>query len=112
KTENHISTSLRALSFATPYRCCSRPSNWSRCPLIAVRSSSVSLPHFSLTLPFISFHFPSTRFQSIAVNPLLLDPLYQRSLAASVPGTFSSHRQNGAQKARHPFSASGFVHMW
>jgi hypothetical protein len=42
----------------------------------------------------------------------LLDPLYQRSLAAGVPGTFSSHRQNGAKKASEPFSASGFVHMW
>src|ERR1700738_1788691 len=33
---------------------------------MAVRSSSVSFPHFSLTLPLTSFQFPSTLFQSIA----------------------------------------------
>jgi hypothetical protein len=27
----------------------------------------VSLPHFSFILPFASFQFPSTRFQSIAL---------------------------------------------
>src|SRR4029077_5049379 len=32
---------------------------------MVVRSSSVSLPHFSFTLPATCFQFPSTRFQSI-----------------------------------------------
>src|ERR1700751_4647495 len=33
------------------------------------RSSSVSLPHFSFTLPFTCFQFPSTPFQSMADLP-------------------------------------------
>ena len=40
--------------------------------VITLRSSSVSFPHFSLILPFISFQFPSTRFQSIVSTLLLL----------------------------------------
>src|SRR6478736_8869909 len=38
---------------------------------MASRSSSVSLPHCSFTLPLICFQFPSTRFQSIANTPLV-----------------------------------------
>jgi hypothetical protein len=53
---NHASTSFWLWSFAYPYRCCRRPSNCS--------------PHFSLILPFASFQFPSTRFQSMEY-PLL-----------------------------------------
>src|SRR6185312_13450403 len=41
-------------------------SSWSRLPLIWVRSSSVSWPHFSLTLPLNCFQFPSMRSQFIA----------------------------------------------
>jgi hypothetical protein len=37
-------------------------------PLIAVRSSSVSLPHFSLTWPLTCFQIPSTRFQSMGAS--------------------------------------------
>src|ERR1700751_3153720 len=33
------------------------------------RSSSVSLPHFSFTLPFTCFQFPSTLFQSMTDLP-------------------------------------------
>src|SRR5215831_10947226 len=33
---------------------------------MTLRSSSVSLPHFSLTLPLTCFQLPSTRFQSIS----------------------------------------------
>src|ERR1700758_2505184 len=33
------------------------------------RSSSVSLPHCSFTLPLTCFQLPSTRFQSIFVSP-------------------------------------------
>src|SRR5262245_58369354 len=43
--------------------------------LIAVRSSSVSLPHFSFTLPFNCFQFPSTRFQSIVFSCWFKSPL-------------------------------------
>ena len=42
--------------------------SWSRRPLICVRSSSVSLPHFSLTWPLTCFQLPSTRFQSMATS--------------------------------------------
>src|SRR4029078_5432385 len=35
---------------------------------MAVRSSSVSLPHFSLTVPLTCFQFPSTRFQSMTFS--------------------------------------------
>lgn len=45
------------------------PSSWSRFPSITSRSSSVSLPHFSLTLPLNCFQFPSTRFQSMDLLP-------------------------------------------
>src|SRR4030065_1706771 len=50
--------SCSALSLAYPYFCCKSPKSFSFFPSTAVRSSSVSLPHFSLTLPLISFHFP------------------------------------------------------
>src|SRR5262245_53441425 len=50
------------------------PSSCSRCPLITVRSSSVSLPHFSLILPWVCFQFPSTRFQSMSSPPKHPDP--------------------------------------
>src|SRR5512140_267067 len=50
--------SCSALSFAYPYFCCRRAMSFSCFPSAWVRSSSVSLPHFSLTPPLISFHFP------------------------------------------------------
>jgi hypothetical protein len=50
------------------YRSWSLPSSWSRRPLMTVRSSSVSLPHLFLTLPFICFQSPSTRFQSMCTS--------------------------------------------
>src|SRR4030065_325744 len=50
--------SVCALSLAYPYFCCKSPKSFSFFPSTAVRSSSVSLPQFSLTLPLISFHFP------------------------------------------------------
>src|SRR5659263_385809 len=50
--------SCSALSLAYPYLCCKSPRSFSLFPSTLVRSSSVSLPHFSLTPPLISFHFP------------------------------------------------------
>src|SRR5512141_375419 len=50
--------SCSALSLAYPYFCCKRPRSFSVFPSTWVRSSSVSLPHFSLSPPLISFHFP------------------------------------------------------
>src|SRR5659263_252565 len=50
--------SCSALSLAYPYFCCKSPRSFSSFPSTWVRSSSVSLPHFSLTPPLISFHFP------------------------------------------------------
>src|SRR5659263_242047 len=50
--------SCSALSLAYPYFCCNSPRSFSSFPSTWVRSSSVSLPHFSLTPPLISFHFP------------------------------------------------------
>src|SRR5512141_415157 len=50
--------SCSALSLAYPYFCCNIPRSLSLFPSTTVRSSSVSLPHFSFTPPFISFHFP------------------------------------------------------
>src|SRR5450759_912050 len=50
--------SCSALSLAYPYFCCKSPKSFSLFPSTWVRSSSVSLPHFSLTPPLISFHFP------------------------------------------------------
>src|SRR5660398_139649 len=50
--------SCSALSLAYPYFCCKSPRSFSLFPSTWVRSSSVSLPHFSLTPPLISFHFP------------------------------------------------------
>src|SRR5512141_2252141 len=50
--------SCSALSLAYPYFCCKSPRSFSSFPSTWVRSSSVSLPHFSLTPPLISFHLP------------------------------------------------------
>src|SRR5659263_47032 len=50
--------SCSALSLAYPYFCCKIPRSLSLFPSTWVRSSSVSLPHFSFTPPLISFHFP------------------------------------------------------
>src|SRR5665647_1680414 len=50
--------SCSALSLAYPYFCCNSPRSFSLFPSTWVRSSSVSLPHFSLTPPLSSFHFP------------------------------------------------------
>src|SRR5450756_1576411 len=50
--------SCSALSLAYPYFCCKSPKSFSLFPSTWVRSSSVSLPHFSFTPPLISFHFP------------------------------------------------------
>src|SRR5659263_624405 len=47
-----------ALSLAYPYFCCNSPRSFSLFPSTWVRSSSVSLTHFSLTPHLISFHFP------------------------------------------------------
>src|SRR5215213_6661605 len=45
-----------------------RPTNWSCLPLMTVMSSSVSLPHCSLTLPVSCFQLPSTRSQFICLS--------------------------------------------
>src|SRR3990172_8819837 len=50
--------SCSALSLAYPYFFCNSPKSFSFFPSTTVRSSSVSLPHFSFTAPLISFHFP------------------------------------------------------
>src|SRR5512141_2753981 len=50
--------SCSALSLAYPYLCCKSPRSFSLFPSTWVMSSSVSLPHFALTPPLISFHFP------------------------------------------------------
>src|SRR5436190_19153305 len=47
-----------------------RPTSWSFLPAIAVRSSSVSLPHFSRILPVNCFQLPSMRSQFMAGTPL------------------------------------------
>src|SRR6266850_7912476 len=39
---------------------------------MTLRSSSVSLPHFSLAAPLNCFQLPSTLFQSIVISPLVL----------------------------------------
>src|SRR5512141_2242423 len=50
--------SCPALSLAYLYFFCKSPNSFSFFPSTVVRSSSVSLPHFSLPPPLISFHFP------------------------------------------------------
>src|ERR1051325_8776016 len=46
-----------------------RPTSWSCWPLITCRSSSVSLPHFSLTLPANCLQLPSTLSQFMCTLP-------------------------------------------
>src|SRR5215813_11996806 len=87
--------SLRISSFARPYRCWILPSSCSRRPLITLRSSSVSWPHFSFTLPLICFQFPSTRFQSISYHLRGNDIGANAGLDALVPGTENLRRAPG-----------------
>src|ERR1700687_248619 len=65
----NASSSRSACSLAYPYLSWSLPASWSRLPAIMVRSSSVSLPHFSLTLPWNCFQLPFTWSQFIGVAP-------------------------------------------
>src|SRR5665811_513870 len=50
--------SFSAFSLVYPYLFCKSPRSSSSFPSTWARSSSVSLPHFCLTSPLISFHFP------------------------------------------------------
>src|SRR5512134_1105934 len=65
--------SCSALSLAYPYFCCISPKSFSVFPSTWARSSSVSLPHFTLASPLISFHFPfrmsSFMFVSFPMGP-------------------------------------------
>src|SRR6516165_2725349 len=47
-----------------------RPTSWSCWPLITCRSSSVSLPHFSLTVPANCLQLPSTLSQFMCTLPM------------------------------------------
>src|SRR5262249_433034 len=48
---------------------------------MTLRSSSVSLPHFSFTLPLTCFQFPETRSQSIVDAPVQFHCRYNRPRA-------------------------------
>src|SRR4030065_1751945 len=76
--------SCSALSLAYPYFCCKSPKSFSFFPSTAVRSSSVSLPHFSLTPPLISFHFP------FRTSSFMFALLSSCSLKQGVPRKFTS----------------------
>src|SRR4029078_6225636 len=52
---------------------------------MTLRSSSVSLPHFSLAAPLNCFQLPSTRFQSIFTSLVTLDES-KRTDTPNVPG--------------------------
>src|ERR1044072_5323701 len=87
-----------------------RPTSWSCWPLITCRSSSVSLPHFSLTLPENCFQLPSTLSQFMCMFPSELvnvSPAGQRAHPrGGCPGDFPvcfigtihhiRHRRTGA----------------
>jgi hypothetical protein len=54
--------------FLKAQRCCNFPRNWSFLAAMTCMSSSVTLPNFSRTDPFIRFHLPSTSFQSMMLK--------------------------------------------
>src|SRR5271169_4152208 len=57
-------------------------------------SSSVSLPHFSLTLPLICFQFPSTRFQSMWHSCWQSDHSRNVDGSSEVPAALSLFREH------------------
>src|SRR5260221_13899983 len=91
-----------------------RPTSWSCCPLITCRSSSVSLPHFSLTLPANCFQLPSTRSQFIACSLFLMNSpsvgqrTPQRPVALAISPLL--HRNNSPHKGiDKPVPAKGIA---
>src|SRR3970040_1639225 len=87
--------SCSALSLAYPYFCCNSPRSFSLFPSTRVRSSSVSFPHFSLTPPLISFHFP------FRTSSFMFALLYQFAVPHRNLGTefeVPRHKSRGRQK--------------
>src|SRR4051794_12760321 len=86
-----------------------RPTSWSFLPAIAVRSSSVSLPHFSRILPVNCFQLPSMRSQFMTRAPWVEVPVFlpcrfrgRRGLAGPLgPGGLARHEAVAATISRH-----------
>src|SRR5690348_331771 len=68
---------------------------------MTVRSSSVSLPHFSLSAPFICFHLPSAR--SVFIHRSLMKRIRQ-SLFRPPDGNASAHNERICRKLAQPYS--------
>src|ERR1700745_1898407 len=66
---------------------------------MTLRSSSVSLPHFSLTLPLTCFQFPSMRFESMHDSLALSDVCTNGVSKASTTSHFIRSRVTSFCKA-------------